>query len=63
MNEFTPERYDYGICEFCGEPIEKYESEIHIRIRGEYETRVSHEECWNDYLEEIEEWTWKMKNF
>ena len=55
MNEFTPEIYDYGICEFCGQPIELYEDYLHIRRKGEYGTRVTHSECWGYHLEELKE--------
>ena len=55
MSEYTPEILEYGLCEFCSHPVEMYDGATFIRRKDELETRVTHTECWQEYLEEVKE--------
>lgn len=46
---------DKGICEICGQPIWLGEEEVFIRRKDEDDSRISHDECYKDYLEDMEE--------
>ena len=51
MSKYTRLIHDYGICNFCGNPIELDERAIFIRRIVDYETLIVHEECYQDVQE------------
>lgn len=46
---------DKGVCEFCGHPIEMYEEHVFVRLEDEDESRIAHEECYDEREEEEDE--------
>ena len=46
---------DNGVCEFCGQPIEMYDEPIFVRLKDEDESRIAHEECFEEYKQTIPE--------
>lgn len=51
MGEYTTDILDYGVCHFCGQPIDQ-EGPVFIRKKDGYKTLVVHRECFHEKIKE-----------